>query len=116
MRLIRREKEEKLDIGKQNIQINSVLRFENMLVNMAMSMQGSIFLQNFRISLKGIESTVRYFKRVHLPKKVREERHKEHPQPVISLHSQPRGRPPILLELNTKLIKFLRAVCTKVES
>ena len=35
------------------------------------------------------------------------------PQPVDSITPQPRGRPPILLELDTKLIKLLLAICTK---
>ena len=35
------------------------------------------------------------------------------PQPVTSITPQPRGRPPILLELDTKSIKLLHAICTK---
>ena len=37
----------------------------------------------------------------------------QHPQPVTVVPSQPRGRPPILLELDEKLLKFLRAVRSK---
>ena len=35
------------------------------------------------------------------------------PQPVDSITPQPRGWPPILLELDTKLIKLLLAIHTK---
>ena len=38
---------------------------------------------------------------------------KDEPQPVDSITPQPRGRPPILLELDTKLIKLLLVIRTK---
>ena len=37
----------------------------------------------------------------------------ENPLPVTLLSTQPRGRPPVLLELDTKLIQFLQAVRSK---
>ena len=58
------------------------------------------------------ESTVRYFKALY-QQKLRDERKKEYPQPVTALPIQPRGRPPLLLDLDTKLISFLRAVRRK---
>ena len=44
---------------------------------------------------------------------MKEEAKKDHPQPVTALPTQPRGRPPVLLELDAKLIKFLLAVRRK---
>ena len=44
---------------------------------------------------------------------MKEEARKENPLPVTSLSTQPRGRPPLLLELDTKLIQFLQAVRSK---
>ena len=55
------------------------------------------------------ESTVRYFKRLY-QQKIKEEAKKDNPLPVTALPTQPRGRPPLLLELDAKLIKFLQAV------
>ena len=59
------------------------------------------------------ESTVRYFKALY-QQKMREERKKDNPQPVTSLPTQPRGRPPLLLDLNAKLVTFLQAVRRRV--
>ena len=56
------------------------------------------------------ESTVRNFKRAY---KDQLKRKQLHPQPVTALPSKPRGRPPALLELDEKLIKFLRALRIK---
>ena len=58
------------------------------------------------------ESTVRNFKKAY-NEKLQKELKKMNPQPVDSITPQPRGRPPILLELDTKLIKLLLAICTK---
>ena len=57
-------------------------------------------------------STVRYFKTLY-EQKMKEEAKKDHPLPVTALPTQPRGRPPLLLELDAKLIKFLQAVRRK---
>ena len=38
---------------------------------------------------------------------------KDHPLPVTALPTQPRSRPPLLLELDAKRIKFLEAVQMK---
>ena len=53
------------------------------------------------------ESTIRNFKKSY---KERLDYQLKHPQPVTKIMAQPRGRPPILQELDTKLIKFLRAL------
>ena len=58
------------------------------------------------------ESTVRYFKRL-CQQKMKEDAKKDKPLPVTALPTQPRGRPPLLLELDAKLIKFLQAVRRK---
>ena len=62
------------------------------------------------------ESTIRNFKKMYL-KKMREEKMKSPlaPQPVTKLPVQPRGRPPppILLDLDGKLIQFLHALRAK---
>ena len=58
------------------------------------------------------ESTVRYFKTLY-QQKMREETKKDQPMPVTMLTTQPRGRPPLLLELDEKLIKFLHGVRRK---
>ncbi len=41
---------------------------------------------------------------------MKEERKKVNPQPVTSLPAQPRGRHPLLLDLDVKLITFLQAI------
>ena len=58
------------------------------------------------------ESTVRNFKKKYL-EKLRDERKKANPQPVTKLPIQPSGCPPILLDLDAKLIQFLKAVRSK---
>ena len=58
------------------------------------------------------ESTVRNFKKMYR-KKLREEKEKDHPQPVLNIPLQPRGRPPLLGDLDASLIKFLKAVRAK---
>ena len=58
------------------------------------------------------ESTIRNYKKAY--KQLLDHQRKEHqPQPVTKIPAKPRGRPPILLELDEKLIKFLRAVRVK---
>jgi hypothetical protein len=44
---------------------------------------------------------------------MKEEAKKDNPLPVTVLPTQLRGRPPLLLELDVKLIKFLQAVRRK---
>ncbi len=62
------------------------------------------FLGQFELN----ESTIRNFKKAY--KEKLEHQQKQHqPQPVTKIISKPRGRPPIL-QLDEKLIKFLRAV------
>ena len=58
------------------------------------------------------ESTIRNFKKAY-KERMQYQRKQLHPQPVTAITAQPRGRPPILLELDEKLIKFLRAIRTK---
>ena len=58
------------------------------------------------------ESTVRNFKRAY-KEKLQKESKKMNPQPVTSITPQPRGRPPILLEVDAKLIQLLRAIRAK---
>ena len=58
------------------------------------------------------ESTVRNFKRAY-KEKLQKESKKVNPQPGTCITPQPRGRPPILLELDAKLIKLLTAIRTK---
>ena len=58
------------------------------------------------------ESTVRNFKKAYT-EKLQQERKQPYPQPVVKIPAQPRGRPPLLLELDEKLIKYLRAIRSK---
>ena len=60
------------------------------------------------------ESIVRYFKGLY-QQKLKEEAKNNNPLPVTALPTQPRGRPPLLLELDAKLIidKYLQAVRRK---
>ena len=58
------------------------------------------------------ESTVRNFKWAYKDQ-LHVQRKQLHPQPVTTLPSKPRGWPPALLELDEKLIKFLRALRSK---
>ena len=58
------------------------------------------------------ESTVRNFKKAYLVK-MEFQRKQLHPQPVTQIPIQPRGRPPLMLELDSKLIKLLHAVRNK---
>ena len=60
------------------------------------------------------ESTVRNFKKMYLMK-MREEKKKNPaaPQPVTTLSVKPKGRPPIMLDLDDKLIKYLHALRAK---
>ena len=55
------------------------------------------------------ESTVRNFKKSY--KELMEHQRKQrNPKPVTEISSKPRGRPPLLLEVDTKLIVFLNEV------
>ena len=58
------------------------------------------------------ESTVRNFKKTYKDK-LEYQRQQFEPKPVSVIMSKPRGQPPLLLELDEKLIKFLRAVRVK---
>ena len=55
------------------------------------------------------ESTVRNFKKSYM-EKINHQRRQLNPKPVTEIPIQPRGRPPYMLELDNKLIKFLLAV------
>ena len=66
--------------------------------------------KNFLKEFPGLtESTVRNFKKAYT-EKLNYEQKQLHPQPVTQLPTQPRGRPPIMLDLDAKLIKFLHAI------
>ena len=58
------------------------------------------------------ESTVRHFKKAYR-EELEKKRKKCDPQPVVEITAKPRGRPPILLDLDEKLIKFLKAIRAK---
>ena len=58
------------------------------------------------------ESTIRNFKKMYLSK-LSEERKKSNPGLVTALPVKPKGRPPLLLELDDKSIKFLKVVRSK---
>ena len=60
---------------------------------------------NFFISIAELEGKNK--------KKLDEEKKKAILQPVIQIATKPKGRPPILLDLDEKLIKFLKAVRAK---
>ena len=64
------------------------------------------FLEQFP-NLK--ESTIRNFKKAY-KERFALERKQLQPKPVTEIQVQPRGRPPLLLELDGKLITFLKAV------
>ena len=55
------------------------------------------------------ESTIRNFKKVY-KEHLGYQRKQLHPKAVTEIPSQPRGRPPLLLEIDTKLLSFLKAV------
>jgi len=58
------------------------------------------------------ESTVINFKRAY-KQKLTQEFKKLNPQPITRIITQPKGRPPILLELDDKLLKLLLAIRAK---
>ena len=58
------------------------------------------------------ESTVRNFKKAYKDK-LEHQRKQFQPKPVTEIPHKLKGRPPILLELDEKLIKFLRAIRAK---
>ena len=55
------------------------------------------------------ESTVRNFKKAYL-ERMKFQQKQLHPQPVTQISIQPRGRPPLMMELDSKLVKLLHAV------
>ena len=58
------------------------------------------------------ESSIIHFKKAYKEKLEHERKH-EHPKPVTAISAQPRGRPPILLELDGKLLQYLKALRSK---
>ena len=58
------------------------------------------------------ESTIRYFKKAYC-EELEKKRKKSDPQPVVEITAKPKGRPPVLLDLDEKLIKFLKPVTAK---
>ena len=58
------------------------------------------------------ESTIRYFKKAYR-EELEKKRKKCDPQPVVEITARPKGRPPILLDLDEKLMKFLKAIRAK---
>ena len=58
------------------------------------------------------ESTIRNFKKAY-KERLAHERKRDHPQPVTAITARPRGRPPILLELDGKLLQYLKALRSK---
>lgn len=59
------------------------------------------------------ESTVRNFKRAYKSQLAKQTKQHLIPQPITEIVPKPRGRPPILLELDQKLIKYLTGIRTK---
>ena len=55
------------------------------------------------------ESTIRNFKKAYL-EKLNHERKQARPKQVTAITAQPRGRPPILLELDGKILQYLKAL------
>lgn len=53
------------------------------------------------------ESTVRYSTKLY-EQKMKDKAKKDNPLPVKALLTQPRGHPPLLLELDTKLLRAVR--------
>ena len=77
-----------------------------MRLKMEMRGQDDIFYLIFLTSRKAQSEISRRHTMQHQQKQL-------HPQPVTAITAQPRGRPPLLLELDEKLIKFLRPVRAK---
>lgn len=58
------------------------------------------------------ESTIRHFKKAYC-EELEKKRRKAHPQPVVEIAAKPKGHPPILLDLDEKMLKFLKAIRSK---
>lgn len=58
------------------------------------------------------ESTLRNFKKAYR-ERIEHKRKQDHPQPVTAIKAQPRDRPLILLELDRKLLHYLRSLRSK---
>lgn len=58
------------------------------------------------------ESTLRNFKKAYR-ERIEHKRKQDHPQPVTVIKAQPRDRPLILLELDGKLLHYLRSLRSK---
>ena len=82
----------------------------NTLVKTATKGQGKSSLRSTLASLT--ESTVRNFKKRYL-RRMALERKKLNPEPVTTICNKERGRPPLLLELDDKLVGFHKAVRIK---
>lgn len=68
--------------------------------------------RHFSEKIPGLkESTVRNFKKMYREKLREKDQHS--PQPVLRIPTQPRGRPPLMGDLDTSLLKFLKAVRAK---
>ena len=55
------------------------------------------------------ESTIRYFKKLY-QQELEKQRRKPDLQPVAVISAKPKGRPPLLLDLDEKLVTYLEAV------
>ena len=58
------------------------------------------------------ESTIRNFKKAY-KEHLAYQRKQLHPKPVIEILTRPRGRPPLLLEVDAKLLSLLKAIRSK---
>ncbi len=58
------------------------------------------------------ESTIQNFKKAY-KERLEEQKKHQHPKPITVIPALPRGRRPILMELDEKLIKFLRSLRCK---
>ena len=83
----------------------TVPKLPNILVSMETRKPFNIFRRNILIWK---ESTLRNFKKAYQDKLKVIQRQEGNVQQVTSLESLPRGRPPLLLELDCKLISFVK--------
>ena len=58
------------------------------------------------------ESTIRHFTKAYR-EELKKKRRKADPQPVVEIAAKPKGCPPILLDLDEKMLKFLKAIRSK---
>ena len=57
--------------------------------------------------------TIKWYLKKAYKERLVHERKRDHPQPVTAIMTRPRGRPPILLELDGKLLQYLKALRSK---